>query len=255
MKGMILKGVRAASDILLPRLCIVCGRRLLLDERHLCLDCLADLPQTYFWTMSHNPMADKFNAKIQEHLNEDDSSGHENYAFAAALFFYHSEADYRLIPYQVKYHGNIKAGQFFGKMLGKRLVSSEMFNDVDIVIPVPLHWTRRWKRGYNQAEVIAAGVVEILGAPMRTDVLKRQRRTTTQTKIDVENKSLNVAGAFSADSSSFADLTENGIRHILLIDDIFTTGSTLMACFTALRAVFPPSVRISTATLGFVGRA
>ena len=253
MKGMILRGLRAASDILLPRLCIVCRRRLLLQEKHLCLDCLADMPLTYFWTMSHNPMADKFNAIIQEHLNEDDSCGHENYAFAAALFFYHSEADYRLIPYQVKYHGNIKAGRFFGKMLGKRLASSEMFNDVDMVIPVPLHWTRRWKRGYNQAEVIASGVAEILGVPMRTDVLKRQRRTTTQTKIDVENKSLNVAGAFSADSSSCSDLTENGIRHILLVDDIFTTGSTLMACFTALRSVFPPSVRISIATLAFVG--
>ncbi len=250
---MILRGVRAAVDILLPRLCIVCGRRLLLDEIHLCLGCLADLPQTYFWTMSHNPMADKFNTIIQEQLSAADSSSHENYAFAAALFFYHSEADYRLIPYQVKYHGNIRAGRFFGRMLGKRLASSEMFGDVDMVIPVPLHWTRKWKRGYNQAEVIAEGVAETLGVPMRTDVLKRQRRTTTQTKIDVENKSLNVAGAFSADSSSCADLTENGIRHILLIDDIFTTGSTLYACFAAMRTAFPPSVRISIATLGFVG--
>ena len=248
-----MRGLRAVADIFLPRVCVVCGRRLSLEEKHICGDCLEDMPLTRFHLLKHNPMADKFNAIIQEHLNEDDSSGHENYAFAAALFFYHSEADYRLVPYQVKYHGNIKAGRFFGKMLGKRLASSEMFNDVDMVIPVPLHWTRRWKRGYNQAEVIASGVAEILGVPMRTDVLKRQRRTTTQTKIDVENKSLNVAGAFSADSSSCADLTENGIRHILLIDDIFTTGSTLYACFAAMRTAFPPSVRISISTLGFVG--
>ena len=253
MKGMILKGVRAASDILLPRLCIVCGRRLLLDERHLCLDCLADLPQTYFWTMSHNPMADKFNAKIQEHLNEDDSSGHENYAFAAALFFYHSEADYRLIPYQVKYHGNIKAGRFFGKMLGKRLASSEMFNDVDMVIPVPLHWTRRWKRGYNQAEVIASGVADILGVQMNPEILKRWKRTATQTKMEVDEKKMNVSGAFTVDVASAADISVNGVKHLLIVDDVFTTGSTLFACFAALRTAFPSSVRISIATIGFVG--
>ena len=253
MKGMILRGMRAASDILLPRLCIVCGRRLLLDEKHLCLDCLADLPQTYFWTMSHNPMADKLNAIIQEQMNRGDSYNHENYAFAAALFFYHSEADYRLIPYQIKYHGNISAGRFFGKMLGRRLASSDIYSDVDLVIPVPLHWTRKWKRGYNQAEVIASGAADALGVPMRTDVLKRQRRTTTQTKIDVENKHLNVADAFSADGSACTDLTENGIRHILLIDDIFTTGNTSCACFHALRILLPSSVRISVATLGFVG--
>ena len=254
MKGMILRGLSAAIDILLPRLCIVCGRRLLLDERHLCLDCLADLPQTYFWTMSHNPMADKFNATIQEQLSGSDSFCQESYAFAAALFFYHSEADYKLIPYQIKYHGNIKAGRHFGKILGKKLASSALFNDVDMVVPVPLHWSRKWKRGYNQAEVIASGVAETLGVQMKTNVLKRQRRTTTQTKIDVENKSFNVAGAFSADSSACADMTENGIRHILLIDDIFTTGNTSCACFRALRLLLPPSVRISIATLGFVGR-
>ena len=253
MKGMILRGMRAASDILLPRLCIVCGRRLLLDEKHLCLDCLADLPQTYFWTMSHNPMANKFNAIIQEQLNRGDSYNHENYAFAAALFFYHSEADYRLIPYQIKYHGNIRVGRDFGKMLGKKLASSALFNDVDIVIPIPLHWTRRWKRGYNQAEVIARGIAESLGVPVRTDLLKRCRRTSTQTKMGVDAKRKNVAGAFAATPELTALMEEGGIRHLLLVDDVFTTGSTSGACFSALRKVLPTKIRISIATLGYVG--
>lgn len=247
MKGSVLRGLRAAGDILLPRLCIVCGQRLLMDEKHLCLGCLADLPQTFFWTMSHNPMADRFNEIIQK----EGPDGHELYAYAAALFFYHSEADYRLIPYQIKYHGNIQAGYYFGKMLGLRLASSETFRDVDMVIPVPLHWSRKWKRGYNQAEIIASAVAEAMEAPMRTDILKRSRRTKTQTKMEVEDKVRNVAGAFVAP----AGLPEcvKGIRHILLIDDVFTTGSTLFACFQALRSIFPPSVRISVASLGFVG--
>ena len=254
MKGSVLRGLRAAGEILLPRQCITCGQRLLLEEKHLCLECLADLPQTYFWTMSHNPMADRFNENIQKDIETDEDDGlHERYAYAAALFFYHSEAQYRLIPYQIKYHGNIRAGRYFGRMLGNRLSSSELFEDVDMVVPVPLHWTRKWKRGYNQAEVIAGAVAEALGAPMRTDLLRRRKRTTTQTRMEVEYKRKNVAEAFVS-TPSLADIAaQDGIRHLLLIDDVFTTGATLHACFVALRTVLPASVRISVATLGFVG--
>lgn len=254
MKGSVLRGLRAAGEILLPRQCITCGQRLLLEEKHLCLECLADLPQTYFWTMSHNPMADRFNENIQKDIETDeDDVLHERYAYAAALFFYHSEAQYRLIPYQIKYHGNIRAGRYFGRMLGNRLASSELFEDVDMVVPVPLHWTRKWKRGYNQAEVIAGAVAEALGAPMRTDLLRRRKRTTTQTRMEVEDKRKNVAEAFVS-TPSLADIAaQDGIRHLLLIDDVFTTGATLHACFVALRTVLPASVRISVATLGFVG--
>lgn len=254
MKGSVLRGLRAAGEILLPRQCITCGRRLLLEEKHLCLECLADLPQTYFWTMSHNPMADRFNENIQKDIetNEDDGL-HERYAYAAALFFYHSEAQYRLIPYQIKYHGNIRAGRYFGRMLGNRLASSELFEDVDMVVPVPLHWTRKWKRGYNQAEVIAEAVAEALGAPMRTDLLRRRKRTTTQTRMEVEDKRKNVAEAFVSTPSLAGIAAQDSVRHLLLIDDVFTTGATLHACFAALRTVLPASVRISVATLGFVG--
>ena len=254
MKGSVLRGLRAAGEILLPRQCITCGQRLLLEEKHLCLECLADLPQTYFWTMSHNPMADRFNENIQKDIETDEDDGlHERYAYAAALFFYHSEAQYRLIPYQIKYHGNIRAGRYFGRMLGNRLASSELFEDVDMVVPVPLHWTRKWKRGYNQAEVIAGAVAEALGALMRTDLLRRRKRTTTQTRMEVEDKRKNVAEAFVS-TPSLADIAaQDGIRHLLLIDDVFTTGATLHACFVALRTVLPASVRISVATLGFVG--
>ena len=262
------ESIRAAADVLLPRTCLVCGRRLNLKESHLCLGCMADMPLTRFWDMSHNPMADRFNEAIQLGLEKDRAeagrpehamaepqgaaagSGHESYAYASALFFYRSGAGYRRIPYQIKYHGNTSAGIHFGKMLGKRLISSERFADADMIIPVPLHWTRRWKRGYNQAEVIASGTAEVMSIPMRTDILIRSRRTSTQTKLDIKEKTRNVSGAFQVRKDFRPD---DGIRHILLIDDVFTTGSTLHACFAALRSVFPPSVRISVATLAFVG--
>ena len=180
---------------------------------------------------------------------------HERYAYAAALFFFSHDAPYRHIPYNIKYEGRTDIGRYFGQMLGKRLGSSEHFKDVDCVIPVPLHWIRRWRRGYNQAEILGREVAEALGAPLDCKILVRRRRTRTQTKLDIKGKTANVAGAFIARASNSSGATSNvsEIRHILLIDDVFTTGSTLMACFTALREVFPPSVRISVATLAFVG--
>ena len=247
--------VKALADLMLPRTCLVCGRKLGLQEKHLCLYCLAEMPRTCFWNRSHNPMADKINGLIQEGLEtavEDGKADHEDqqrerYAYACALFFFQDEGDYRNILYSLKYGGNTAAGEHFGKMLGRKMVSAAHFADVDTVIPVPLHWTRRWKRGYNQAEHIAVGVSEAMGIELRTDILFRRKRTATQTKVDVKQKRRNVLGAF--------EMVKNGHEpsHILLVDDLFTTGATLYACYRAIREIYP-SVRISFATLGFVGR-
>lgn len=245
--------VRAAVDMILPRACVVCGEKLLLNEKHLCLYCMADLPLTRFWEMAHNPMADKFNALIQVGLEESQAQPYERYAHAAALFFFSSDAPYRHILYNIKYEGRVDLGRYFGRMLGARLASSEAFRDVDCVVPVPLHWARRWRRGYNQAEIIAREVAAALGAPMDCRTLVRTRRTRTQTRLDIKGKTANVAGAFKVRKGTQGSEEQPQLKHILLIDDLFTTGSTLMACFTALRTVFPPGVRISVATLGFVG--
>ena len=238
--------IKALLDLFFPRKCIVCGRKLNVSEEHLCLYCLSDLPLTRFWTLNHNSMSDAFNAALQQDIR--DNQPREHYAFATALFFYESEAEYRHIPYQIKYHGNISAGRYFGRMLGRKIAEAEWMSDVDMVIPVPLHWRRRWSRGYNQAEIIAGEVAHELGVPMRTDVLKRVRYTETQTKLEVEAKSRNVSGAFKANT------VHDAVRHVLIVDDVFTTGSTMNACHQALREVLPPSVRISVATLGFVRR-
>ena len=259
--------MRAAADMILPRVCVVCGRRLLLQEMHLCLGCAADMPFTRFETMSHNPMADRFNEVIQRHIVADDVSNgvpqsHERYAYASALFLYKEDSGYKRIPYQIKYHGNLAVGRHFGRMLGQRLAGSQLFNDVDTVIPVPLHRLRRWKRGYNQAEIIGGEVAAALGVHLRTDILVRKRRTQTQTQLSIEEKAANVAGAFEVSDGAkrvygiapHDDSSRCGMPcHILLVDDVFTTGSTLGECFRALRSAFPAEVRISVATLAFVG--
>ncbi len=265
LKDMVRRGLKAALDLLVPRGCLVCGHSLELSEEHLCCECFEDLPRTYYWLRKFNPMADRFNALIQNTLNEQSSMSHIDYAFATALFFYRDESEYRRIPYQIKYHGDIPAGRFFGQMFGQMIASAEHFADIDAVIPVPLHWLRHWKRGYNQAEIIANEVAAALGAELRTDILERCRRTRTQTRLSIEGKTTNVQGAFRVRASinnspgksnkkaEASDITS--LKHLLIIDDVFTTGNTALACYSALRFVFPPSVRISIATLAFVGEA
>ena len=198
----------ALGDLFIPRTCLACGRVLGARERDLCLFCRADLPLTHYWELSHNPMADRFNLLIQRDLEErlpapppgetgvGEGVPKEPYAWAAALFFYHSDAGYRKIPQALKYKGAVAAGRRFGRLLGMKLAGSPSFAGVDAVIPVPLHWRRRWKRGYNQAEVLAREIAGVLHARMFPHLLYRSRATRTQTRLSVGEKARNVSGAF-----------------------------------------------------------
>ena len=254
--------LRAVGDLVMPRTCLVCGRRLGLHEAYLCIRCAADLPLTWYWGRRHHPMADRFNAVVERHRGGE----YVPYIYAAALLFY--QEDYRQVPWALKYRGDLGAGQHFARMLGERMAAASYWSDVDLVVPVPLHWTRHYLRGYNQAEVIAREMAVCLGAPLRTDILVRTRRTRTQTRLSGEEKARNVDSAFQVRRSIFAGQSSHAFfplenilpgkpsplstaRHILLVDDTFTTGATLYACYKALRSV--TSSRISIATLSVVG--
>ena len=181
----------ATADVLLPRSCAVCGRRLTVRERFICIGCMEDIPYTYNWTMRYHPAADRFNMAIQQDL-----AGYEPYSYVANLFFYDDGNGYRHICHRLKYQGDIGIGRHFGKELGLRLSAAPHFRDVDAVVPVPLHWRRRWKRGYNQAEVIARGISEGLSGdiPILTDILRRVRYSTSQTRMSTGCKWENVSG-------------------------------------------------------------
>ena len=256
---MTIKFANNLLGLLLPERCFVCGRELLRQERFLCTSCAMNMPLTYFWTEKHNIMADKLNGRVQAMRDRCGITEYEPYIQAAALFFY--RGDYKVLTKELKYNAEIPLGRYLAGILGRKLSGSGFIGDVDVVIPVPLHWWRRYRRGYNQAEVIAAGVAKELGAVLDTTILYRRRYTRSQARLDVGRKEANVADAFAVRAerlSPYFDADTNSSLHpihILLIDDVFTTGSTLAECCFALRRALPPSspVRISVATLAFVG--
>ena len=234
--------IKELLDLTMPRECLICGQRLGAAEDHLCIWCAEDLPLTYYWEQPHNLMADQFNALLEKHRPD---GVRMDYVYAAALLYYHHGNPYRKIPQALKYRYNIRAGRYFSALLGRLMADTAHFASVDLVIPVPLHWMRRWKRGYNQAEVIAAELARSLDARLRTDILVRQRHTGTQTKLDAEERMKNVQGVFRIRKTL-------DTSHILLVDDTFTTGATLATCYEVVREAFGPLVRISIATLSVV---
>ena len=251
--------IRALGDLFMPRECLACGSMLGMRERHLCLRCAADVPYTRYWLQTHNPLADRFNAVLERHRGTEPM----DYAYAVALMYY--KGNYRSIPRALKYHADLAAGRYFGALLGRRIAAAPHLADIDLVIPVPLHWTRRRSRGYNQSTILARALVDGLNAVCRTDLLVRARRTRTQTRLSVDQKARNVASAFRVperfpfwkrlfrhsglDPESPAAVLASA-HHILLVDDTFTTGATLYACYAALRPY--TSARISIATLAAV---
>ena len=208
-----------------------------MDVEYLCGDCLEDMPLTYYWDWPENPAEKKL--WVRTYLNR-----------VIPLFFYTRESHYITLVHKIKYRGNIGLGLYMGRLLGEKIKRS--LPDIDNIVPVPLHPLRKWRRGYNQAEIIARGVAEVLFGKdnvkrhLRTDILKRVRYTRTQTRRKMDDKWSNVANAFRLHATE--DLSG---KHILIIDDVLTTGSTAEAVYAAIIKVYS-DCKVSFATLGYV---
>lgn len=233
----ILSTATGLRELFFPRRCVVCGRVLEAEERDLCGDCLEELPLTYQWLIPQNAAFERLARRFDVEA-------------AASLFFFGSESDYRHILYGIKYGSRTALARRLGRMLGSYLAQIRDFRKCEAVVPVPLHRLKKWKRGYNQAEEIARGIAASLGIPVESRLLARSRYTRTQTRMSVDDKAKNVQGAFRLDDKRCEELKAQGVTHVLLVDDVLTTGSTLASSAAPLQAA---GFRVSTATLAFVG--
>lgn len=148
---------------------------------------------------------------------------------AYAFFYFTKNGDYRNLIHKIKYYGEKRCGQYLGYLFATELLTDKKLLDIDIIAPVPLHRSRERHRGYNQSEWIAQGVANATGKEMRPHLLCRKRKNESQTHKSLYERWLNTRLSFYPQE---ADDIEG--KHILLIDDVVTTGATLLACAEAL---------------------
>ena len=220
-------------NLFYPRVCAACGESLLKDEGTVCLKCRYTLPRTSYEMNPENPLMQSFYGRVQFH------------AVTACFFFTKSGKIQRLI-HQLKYKGNKEAGIFLGQQIGESIKEAPLFQGIDYLIPVPLHPKREKKRGYNQSLMIARGINEVTGIPIGDRFLVRAVYTETQTKKTAEERFKNVKDIFEV---QFADELKG--KHVLLIDDVLTTGATLESCAHQLENI--PGITISAATAACAG--
>lgn len=149
---------------------------------------------------------------------------------AGSLFYFTRSSAMQRILFQLKYHNHPQTGLWLGRLLGQAMLNSERFTDITAVVPVPLHPRRQKQRGYNQSQLIAQGIGEVCGWPVLHQTIYRPVFTTTQTHHNRETRLLNLQQAFAAHKA-----TPGITAHLLLVDDVITTGATLEACALALK--------------------
>lgn len=222
--------LRDFIHILFPSTCIGCGSLLVGSERHLCTKCVASLPLTNYYEIENNPMELRFAGRIPFQ------------AASAHLIFQHQSIT-RTILHEIKYHNNIPLALTMGRQIGLALSQSHRFDDVSSLVPVPLHWIKKWTRGYNQAEIICKGIAETFPRPIITQSLYRQSFTSTQTKKSRLDRLKNMENVFALRNT--ASLIGH---HVLLVDDMTTSGSTLESAASTLLQI--PDITISLISLG-----
>ena len=206
-------------ELLYPRLCPACGEQLSVNNLKLCFDCNRDLPLTGFHLHDENEVTEKFIGRVQI----------EN---GGALFRFTKSGRVQALIHQLKYHKNTEVGIHLGRMYGEILKENNAFSDVDLIVPVPLHPKKEKQRGYNQSDMIAQGLSQTIAIPWQRNILIRTEYTTSQTKKSNLERFENVKNAFAITKPK---LIEH--KHILLVDDVLTTGATLEACALKLLAV------------------
>jgi len=211
-----------------PNLCVGCEKSLHRNEKHLCLNCLVQLPRTNNHQTTDNAIEKRFYGKAE-------------IEYASTFLYFEKEIVTQKLLHEIKYRGKKELGEQMGALFGSQLANSR-FSEIDVIVPVPLHPNRFKVRGYNQSEWIARGIAKTMNKPLVNNVLKRAIENPTQTKKSVYERWENTAGIFESEN---AHLIEN--KHLLLVDDVLTTGATLEACVLPLKEI--EGIKISIVAL------
>lgn len=218
-------------SLLFPELCPACGESLIATEQLMCTQCRYNLPFTNFHLQADNIVARQFWGKI-------------NIEAAYALYYFAKGGKVQSLMHHFKYKGMHRIGNLLGTIAGAQLIQNDKFKKIDYIIPVPLHKTRLKQRGYNQSKCFADGLAKKLTGVVNDNTLVRIRATETQTHRSRFLRFENMQEVFKVTNSK---KLEN--KHILLVDDIVTTGSTLEACGTELLKI--PGLKLSIATIAY----
>ncbi len=226
---MIIRILSHLVQLVFPNSCLICGESLSASETYFCLECRFKLPKTNFHLQKDNLVEKRFWGKV--HIERATSFLHFQKGGSAQILLHH-----------LKYKGEKEIGFILGKFFAIELQASSFYNNIDLIVPVPLHINRFKKRGYNQSEWIAKGLSEVLQKPVESKALIRSVENQTQTRKSVYERWENTANIFAiTDKSAF----EN--KHILLVDDVLTTGSTLEACAQSI--IEKTNAKVSIVTL------
>ena len=220
-------------NLFFPRTCSICGRLLLGDEVEICLHCLSDLPEALSANAEENMVTRRLMGRIPVEA-------------ASALLIFKQGNSAQKVLHQIKYYGNERLANQMGIMMGEKLATSGLFDNVDIIIPVPLHPKKIRIRGYNPSLLLCRGIVKSFPKPICDNNLIRTRHTETQTRKSREERLDNMQGVFALRNPK-----ELANKHILLVDDVITTGATTEACWSALKNI--EGIKISLASLAVSG--
>jgi ComF family protein len=217
------------TNLFYPHLCILCENPLIENEQQICLNCLYNLPKTNYHTNKGNPVKALFAGFPQ--VNE-----------VTAFLFFERDGIAQKLVHSFKYYDNPTLAEYLGRMAALELKDYGLYASVDTIIPVPLHHKKEKKRGYNQSEYIAKGIASMYGCEIDKATIRRITETTSLTRKSVFDRHINVEKIFR-----LTDAEKLFGKHILLVDDVITTGATISACIETLSEV--PEVKISIFTM------
>lgn len=225
-----MKILRAIIDYMYPRVCHICGAPLTGDARYVCASCLSRMPRTLYHRQADNAMEQRF-------------MGIFPFRQATGHFFYSRGSDLALLMHDLKYHRFRGLARYLGEVVAGELLPTGFLSDIDMIVPVPMHYIKQARRGYNQSVEIARGVSHVSGIPVAEN-LRAVRGHKTQTSLTLDQRVRNTSGLFRLYRPEEIDR-----RGVLLLDDVCTTGATLTSAAEAILSA-APDARISLLTLG-----